>query len=116
MQLADARVSERPLFSERDRWFETAFLQRRVRCEPEAGLVRRGCDRILACCAYSSARVCGCAGKRAPPGPIRPRLGAWKRQKVPLMAPSGKISRLSGPPNAKSSEPVRKSVALCAQR
>jgi hypothetical protein len=43
-------------------------------------------------------------------------LGAWKRQKVPLMAPSGKISRLSGPPNAKSSEPVRKSVALCAQR
>jgi hypothetical protein len=30
MQLADARVSERPLFSERDRWFESAFLQRRV--------------------------------------------------------------------------------------
>ena len=28
MQLADARVSERPLFSERDRWFESAFLQR----------------------------------------------------------------------------------------
>jgi hypothetical protein len=33
MQLADARVSERPLFSERDRWFESAFLQRGVRCE-----------------------------------------------------------------------------------
>jgi len=33
MQLADARVSERPLFSERDRWFESAFLQQRVRCE-----------------------------------------------------------------------------------
>jgi hypothetical protein len=35
MQLADARVSERPLFSERDRWFESAFLQRRVSCEPD---------------------------------------------------------------------------------
>jgi hypothetical protein len=35
MQLADARVSERPLFSERDRWFESAFLLRRVVCEPE---------------------------------------------------------------------------------
>jgi hypothetical protein len=34
MQLADARVSERPLFSERDRWFESAFLQRRVTDEP----------------------------------------------------------------------------------
>jgi hypothetical protein len=34
MQLADARVSERPLFSERDRWFESAFLHRRVECEP----------------------------------------------------------------------------------
>jgi hypothetical protein len=33
MQLADARVSERPVFSERDRWFESAFLQRRV-CKP----------------------------------------------------------------------------------
>jgi len=33
MQLADARVSERPLFSERDRWFESAFLHRRV-CKP----------------------------------------------------------------------------------
>jgi hypothetical protein len=31
MQLTDARVSERPLFSERDRWFESAFLQRRTR-------------------------------------------------------------------------------------
>jgi hypothetical protein len=50
---------------------------------------------------YSSARVYGCVGKRAPPGPIRPGLGPLKRQKVPLMAPSGKISRLSGPPNAK---------------
>ena len=36
MQLADARVSERPLFSERDRWFESAFLQGRVRCELDA--------------------------------------------------------------------------------
>jgi hypothetical protein len=35
MQLADARVSERPLFSERDRWFESAFLQQRVQCEPD---------------------------------------------------------------------------------
>ncbi len=35
MQLADARVSERPLFSERDRWFESAFLQRRVGCKPD---------------------------------------------------------------------------------
>src|ERR1700737_3155269 len=35
MQLADARVSERPLFSERDRWFESAFLRRRVVCEPD---------------------------------------------------------------------------------
>jgi hypothetical protein len=35
MQLADARVSERPLFSERDRWFESAFLHRRVCCEPD---------------------------------------------------------------------------------
>ena len=30
MQLADARVSERPIFSERDRWSKSAFLQRRV--------------------------------------------------------------------------------------
>jgi hypothetical protein len=30
MQLADARVSERPLFSERDQWFESISLQRRV--------------------------------------------------------------------------------------
>ena len=30
MQLADARVSGRPLFSERDRWFESAFLQQPV--------------------------------------------------------------------------------------
>src|ERR1700719_571123 len=37
MQLADARVSERPLFSERDRWFESAFLQQRVQCEPDSG-------------------------------------------------------------------------------
>ena len=36
MQLADARVSGRPLFSERDRWFESAFLQRRVINEPES--------------------------------------------------------------------------------
>ena len=35
MQLAHARVSERPLFSERDRWFESAFLQEGVRCEPD---------------------------------------------------------------------------------
>jgi hypothetical protein len=35
MQLADARVSERPLFSERDQWFESAFLQRGVSCEPK---------------------------------------------------------------------------------
>jgi hypothetical protein len=43
MQLADARVSERPLFSERDRWFESAFLQRGVRNEPspEVMLVSR---------------------------------------------------------------------------
>ena len=37
MQLADARVSERPLFSERDRWFESAFLQQRVSSEPCSG-------------------------------------------------------------------------------
>src|SRR5580704_6373659 len=35
MQLADARVSERPLFSERDRGFESFSLQRRVSCEPD---------------------------------------------------------------------------------
>jgi hypothetical protein len=34
MQLADARVSERPLFSERDRWFESAFLQQTVCLSP----------------------------------------------------------------------------------
>ena len=34
MQLADARVSERPLFSERDRWFESASLQRGVIQKP----------------------------------------------------------------------------------
>jgi hypothetical protein len=38
MQLTDARVSERPLFSERDRWFESAFLQRRVSNEPLPGI------------------------------------------------------------------------------
>jgi hypothetical protein len=38
MLLADARVSERPLFSERDRWLESAFLQGGV-CEPATGLV-----------------------------------------------------------------------------
>ena len=35
MQLADARVSERPLFSERDQWFESAFLQQTVRLSRE---------------------------------------------------------------------------------
>ncbi len=40
MQLADARVSERPLFSERDRWFESAFLHRRVGGEPDFRFVR----------------------------------------------------------------------------
>ena len=39
MQLTDARVSERPLFSERDRWFESAFLQQRV-CKPPVPLGR----------------------------------------------------------------------------
>jgi hypothetical protein len=42
MQLADARVSERPLFSERDRWFESAFLQRRVRCELDFSAAESG--------------------------------------------------------------------------
>jgi hypothetical protein len=39
MQLADARVSERPLLSERDRWFESAFLQQAVCLSGEP----RGC-------------------------------------------------------------------------
>src|SRR5437763_9731490 len=43
----------------------------------------------------------GCAGRRVPPGPIRPGYGALKRQKVPLVAPLRKMSRLSGPPKAK---------------
>jgi len=30
----------------------------------------------------------GCAGRRMPPGPIRPGKGALKRQNVPLTAPS----------------------------
>jgi hypothetical protein len=48
MQLADARVSERPLFSERDRWFESAFLQQRVGCEPHSSIVIGAVAAILA--------------------------------------------------------------------
>ena len=37
----------RRLKNARNRKFESISLQRRVRCEPEAGLVRRGCDGSL---------------------------------------------------------------------
>jgi hypothetical protein len=71
------------------------------------GSRRRGCAesprRSGASCCFSMLdgdRYC-CGGKRTPPGPIRPGYGALKRQKVPLVAPSRKMSQFSGPPNAK---------------
>ena len=60
MQLADARVSERPLFSEQDRWFESAFPSRSPRRSRravyrQAGRVKAARPIFSAACSTSNA-------------------------------------------------------------
>jgi len=77
MQLADARVSERPLFSERDRWFESAFLQRRVTCELRS---RRPAVSIFALPAATGCAVfIACRPPEIRPSPSQSRLDIWPK-------------------------------------